>query len=395
MDTSKIYAVDRAVLKDVDPGFAWMTGATLSVVVLGATGDLAKKKTFPALLNLFLEGLIPKETRIFGFGRTKMAREQLHERLRPNLLSVAQNEVAVDKFLEHVFYHSGSEYGSVQAMSDMVEKMEAWEESNADKRIHHRLFYFAVPPDVYAYAALAIAATAMHDKGFNRIILEKPLGMDLPSFQKLNSSLCKHFDEDKLYRIDHYLGKEIVQNISVLRFSNRWLEKVWNRNHVQCVVITFKDVQDVAGRGGYFDKYGIIRDIIQNHLLQILCLVAMEAPATLEGPTAAKAIRDAKVAVLNAITDIKDEDVMIGQYEGYLEDPSVENKQSNCATFAAMRIMINTPRWEGVPFILKAGKAMDNDKAEIRIQFKDSNGAKSMFLGKTAPRNEFGKMHSC
>jgi glucose-6-phosphate 1-dehydrogenase len=187
------------------------------------------------------------------------------------------------------------------------------------------------------------------------------------------------------------LGKEMVQNLAVLRFSNRWLEKIWTRNHIQCVMITFKDAGDVGGRGGYFDKYGIIRDIIQNHLFQIMCLVAMEAPHLLEGPESAKAIRDAKLAVLNAITDIKPEDVMIGQYDGYLDDPTVKNKESTCATFAAMRIFINTPRWAGVPFILKAGKALDDDKAEIRIQFKDSQGAKTMFAGEMPPRNEFGK----
>ena len=225
-------------------------------------------------------------------------------------------------------------------------------------------------------------------KGWTRLIVEKPFGRDLESFEALNSTLAENFTEDHIYRIDHYLGKEMVQNLTVLRFSNTWFERVWNSHDVQCIILTFKEPFGTEGRGGYFDKYGIIRDILQNHLLQVLCLLTMETPTVLEGPGAGKAIRDAKVAVLNAITPVQVEDCILGQYEGYTDDPTIENKDTNCPTFAVIKLKINTPRWHGVPIILKAGKALDERKSEMRIQFKDAPAAEYLFQGQDCPRNE-------
>jgi 6-phosphogluconate dehydrogenase (decarboxylating) len=210
----------------------------------------------------------------------------------------------------------------------------------------------------------------------------------LQSFEELNSTLAEQFSEDHLYRIDHYLGKEMVQNLTVLRFSNTWFERVWNSNDIQCVILTLKEPFGTEGRGGYFDQYGIIRDILQNHLLQVMTLLAMEPPTTVDGPGAGKAIRDAKVAVLNAIPPIKLEDVILGQYEGYSDDETILNKDTNCPTFAMVRMFINNPRWHGVPFVLKAGKALDEHKAEMRIQFKDAPAATYLFAGQDCPRNE-------
>jgi glucose-6-phosphate 1-dehydrogenase len=168
------------------------------------------------------------------------------------------------------------------------------------------------------------------------------------------------------------LGKDMVQNLTVLRFSNTWFEKIWNQGDIQCVMLTFKEDFGTQGRGGYFDKYGIIRDVLQNHLMQMLSLLAMETPSTVQGPQAGKAIRDAKVAVLNSISPIKIEDCVLGQYEGYADDPSIENKDTYTPTFAVIKLSVNTPRWAGVPFIMKAGKALDERKSEMRIQFKDA-----------------------
>jgi len=176
--------------------------------------------------------------------------------------------------------------------------------------------------------------------------------------------------------------------MSVLRFSNTWFEQVWDKDNIQCVMFTFKEPFGTDGRGGYFDKYGIIRDILQNHLLQVLTLVAMETPVVLDGPRSGKAIRDAKVAVLNAISEIQLEDSVLGQYEGYADDPTIENKDTNCPTFAMLKLNINTPRWAGVPFILKAGKALNERKAEIRVQFRDAPAASFLFPGQDVPRNE-------
>jgi glucose-6-phosphate 1-dehydrogenase len=165
---------------------------------------------------------------------------------------------------------------------------------------------------------------------------------------------------------------------------------VWNTQNIQNVILTFKEPFGTEGRGGYFDQYGIIRDILQNHLLQVLTLLAMECPTVLEGASAGNAIRDAKVAVLNAMSTIKLEDVVLGQYEGYSDDPTIENKDTNTPTFACIRLFINTPRWAGVPFILKAGKALNERKAEMRIQFKDAPAADFLFDGEDCPRNELG-----
>lgn len=227
----------------------------------------------------------------------------------------------------------------------------------------------------------------MADKGWTRVIIEKPFGRDLQSCEELLGTLSEYFDEEQMFRIDHYLGKEMVQNLIAMRFGNLWFERLWNRDNIQCVMLTFKEPFGTDGRGGYFDKYGIIRDIIQNHLLQVLSLLAMEPPSTVDGPEAGESIRDAKVQVLTAIPPITLDDCFLGQYEGYTDDPTIENKDTNTPTFAVLRCFVNTPRWAGVPFIFKAGKAVNERKAEMRIQFKDAPAAKFLFESK-CPRNE-------
>jgi glucose-6-phosphate 1-dehydrogenase len=182
----------------------------------------------------------------------------------------------------------------------------------------------------------------------------------------------------------------MVQNLSVLRFSNVWFERLWDSHSIETIILTFKEPFGTEGRGGYFDQYGIIRDILQNHLMQVLTLLCMETPTCLEGPGAGKAIRDAKVAVLNAIRPISLSDVVLGQYEGYADDPTITNKQTNTPTFAVVRLFINTPRWHKVPIILKAGKALNERKAEMRIQFHDAPAAEFLFAGADCPRNELG-----
>jgi glucose-6-phosphate 1-dehydrogenase len=375
-----------------DADMEWLTDACLSVVVVGASGDLAKKKTYPSLLNLYDDNLLPKNVRIYGYARSNLTDAELRDRLRPFLLKTSHEPEVIERFLERCFYQGGKSYGDVDAFGELKIQMEAFEKQNSTQKHANRLFYFAIPPNVFADTAVAIKQTCMQDEasGWTRLIVEKPFGRDLESFEKLNKTLSEHFTEDHLYRIDHYLGKEMVQNLSVLRFSNIWFERVWNADSIKCVILTFKEPFGTDGRGGYFDKYGIIRDILQNHLLQVMTLLAMEPPTTLVGPTAAKGIRDAKVNVLNAIEPIRLEDVVLGQYEGYADDPTIENKETNTPTFATIRFYINTPRWHGVPFFLKAGKALNERKAEMRIQFKDAPGAYYLFKGEATPRNELG-----
>jgi glucose-6-phosphate 1-dehydrogenase len=311
----------------------WLTGSTLCIVVVGASGDLAKKKTYPSLLNLYDDGYLPAHCQIWGYARSKMTNEDLRNRLRPFLLSAegqSHDVETVERFLQLCVYQSGTSYGDEAAYASMAHDMTTLEQAaiancttttTTGHRVSraNRLFYFAIPPSAFAETAVAIKKTSMQDEalGWTRLIVEKPFGRDLESFELLNKTLSQHFTEDHLYRIDHYLGKELVQNLTVLRFSNIWLERIWNAHDIQSVMLTFKEPFGTEGRGGYFDQYGIIRDILQNHLLQVLTLLAMEAPFTLEGPSAGKAIRDAKVAILNAIKPITMDDVVLGQYEGY------------------------------------------------------------------------------
>jgi len=251
------------------------------------------------------------------------------------------------------------------------------------------MFYLAIPPNVFGDAAVMIKVLAMADEkegAWTCIVIEKPFGRDTESFNELNSVISKTFSESHLFRIDHYLGKEMVQNLQMLRFGNRFFERLWSHNDIQSVILTFKEPFGTEGRGGYFDKFGIIRDVIQNHLLQVLTLVAMEPPPRFHGPDAGDLVRDAKVQVLKAISVLTVDDCVLGQYEGYTDDDGVPD-DSVTPTFACIKMFVNNPRWHGVPFILKAGKALNEKKAEIRIQFKEAPAAAFMF-GVDMPQNE-------
>jgi len=364
----------------------------LIVVIIGASGDLAKKKTYPSLLHLYAANLLPADTLIYGFARSDLTHEQLRQRLQPHLEKAAESSnystQTIQDFLSKCYYQRGVRYGDTKAFQSLVSQMKTYESQYPSKLSHNRLFYFAVPPNVFAEAGVAIKQNScISERGWTRLVIEKPFGRDLQSCEELLSIMGKNFDEENLYRIDHYLGKEMVQNLLVLRFGNGWFEKLWDRDSIQCVILTFKEPFGTEGRGGYFDNYGIIRDIIQNHLLQVLTLLAMEAPIKADGAEAGQSIRDAKCAVLKSIPPIDIEDCVLGQYEGYTDDETIENKDSNCPTYAAIHCRIRNPRWAGIPFILKAGKALDERKAEMRIQFKDAPASEFLF-DDTCPRNE-------
>eukprot|EP00584_Thalassiosira_punctigera_P009774 CAMPEP_0172530672 /NCGR_PEP_ID=MMETSP1067-20121228/4335_1 /TAXON_ID=265564 ORGANISM="Thalassiosira punctigera, Strain Tpunct2005C2" /NCGR_SAMPLE_ID=MMETSP1067 /ASSEMBLY_ACC=CAM_ASM_000444 /LENGTH=784 /DNA_ID=CAMNT_0013314917 /DNA_START=150 /DNA_END=2504 /DNA_ORIENTATION=+ len=362
---------------------AWIKEG-LAVMVVGASGDLAKKKTYPSLLSLFAGNLLPKDVVIYGFARSKMSDDDLRSRLRGYLENKAEDAV-VEDFLGRCFYQSGSGYGDIDGWKELDAKLQVIESKSPKKS--NRLFYFAIPPNVFAETGDAIKRACMAPNGFSRMIVEKPFGRDLESCRDILGRLGRHFDETNLFRIDHYLGKEMTQNLMVMRFGNVWMERVWNRDFVQCVMLTFKEPFGTQGRGGYFDQYGIIRDIIQNHLLQVMCLLCMECPNKLDGPEAGEKIRDEKVRVIEAMPPVTLDEVFLGQYEGYTDDETITNKDSNCPTYALVRCFINNPRWAGVPIIFKAGKALNERKAEMRVQFKDAPAAGSLF-GVHVPRNE-------
>ncbi|KAG8344996.1 putative glucose-6-phosphate 1-dehydrogenase [Trypanosoma vivax] len=362
----------------------------LTILVLGASGDLAKKKTFPALFQLYCNGFLPATTNIVGYARTKIADvEEWKDSLKHYFSRLEDRFCHVSSFLKRISYVSGS-YDSPEdfaRLNDIIGKMEA--AYDGTRQGGNRLFYLALPPTVVMEACTNLRRQVMQkpDLGWTRIIIEKPFGHDTESSAELSRKLEPLFDESQIFRIDHYLGKEMVQNIVVTRFANRVFSAIWNNSNIACVKITFKETIGTEGRGGYFDKVGIIRDVVQNHLTQILSLLAMEKPRSLD----AEDIRDEKVLVLRHIEPIAPEDCVIGQYTrsvdglipGYLEDPTVP-PDSRCPTFALLRLKINNDRWHGVPFIIKAGKAMEQRCLGIRIQFKDEIRP----FGDAAQRNE-------
>lgn len=354
------------------------TETNLSVTVVGASGDLAKKKIFPALFALFYEGCLPQNFTIFGYARTKMTDEELREMISRTLTCrIDKRENCGDKmeeFLNRCFYHSG-QYGSEENFAELDTKLKQKEGG----KLSNRLFYLSIPPDIFVDVVRCASERASSKTGWTRVIVEKPFGRDSESSGELTRSLKKYLAEEQIFRIDHYLGKELVENLSVLRFSNLVFEPLWSRNYIRSVQFIFSEDFGTEGRGGYFNNYGIIRDIMQNHLLQILALFAMETPVSLD----AEDIRNEKVKVLRSMRQLKLEDVVVGQYKGhskggktfsgYTEDPTVPN-DSITPTFAAAALFIDNARWDGVPFLMKAGKALNTRRAEIRVQFRHVPG---------------------
>ena len=294
---------------------------------------------------------------------------------------------AQEFFLKRCFYQSGP-YDNASGFKDLDQKMSAAERTaeRQDQSLAppkprvNRMFFLSIPPNVFVPAAGGAADHCSSKTGWTRVIVEKPFGRDSESSKELSAGLAKHLREDQTYRIDHYLGKELIENLTVLRFSNLVFEPLWSRQYIKSVQIIFSENFGTEGRGGYFDQYGIIRDILQNHLLQILALFAMEPPVSLD----AEDIRNEKVKVLKSMIPVVLEDVVLGQYRGrmekdgkklpaYLDDTTVP-KGSLTPTFAAVAMKICNARWDGVPFLLKAGKALDKRVAEIRVQFKNVPG---------------------
>jgi glucose-6-phosphate 1-dehydrogenase len=359
----------------------------LSIVVVGASGDLARKKTFPALFALFSQGFLPDNTNIFGFARSEMDDATFREHITANLTCrYVPGEDCAGKmrdFLKRCFYVRG-QYNSKDSFDALLEQMRVIE-GDVDA---NRLFYMAIPPSVFTDVAHAIGAAGMIRCGicdpWSRIVIEKPFGRDRASSDAMVNEMAQVFSEAQTYRIDHYLGKEVIQNLLILRFANIVFGPLWNCEFIRGVEILWKEDIGTASRGGYFDQYGIIRDVVQNHLLQIVASVAMEPPAYLNSAS----IAAEKARVLRAVPPPQLEDCILGQYgaserhgrtyPGYVDDPTVPN-DSISPTFAAVRLQIDNPRWEGVPFLIYAGKGVDAKMTEIHIHFHPVPG--DMFCG--------------
>ncbi|XP_010250646.1 PREDICTED: glucose-6-phosphate 1-dehydrogenase, chloroplastic [Nelumbo nucifera] len=359
-------------------GFGSKEESTVSITVVGASGDLAKKKIFPALFALFYEDCLPKHFTIFGYARSKMTDAELRNMVSKTLtcrIDKRENcNEKMEQFLKRCFYHSG-QYDSEENFAELHKKLMEHEGG----RVSNRLFYLSIPPNVFIDAVRCASLSASSASGWTRVIVEKPFGRDSESSAALTRGLKQYMAEDQIFRIDHYLGKELVENLSVLRFSNLIFEPLWSRQYIRNVQLIFSEDFGTEGRGGYFDNYGIIRDIMQNHLLQILALFAMETPVSLD----AEDIRNEKVKVLRSMRPLQLGDVVIGQYKShtkggitypaYTDDQTVP-KDSPTPTFAAAALFIDNARWDGVPFLMKAGKALHTKRAEIRVQFRHVPG---------------------
>ena len=359
----------------------WPSGENhehLTICVFGASGDLAKKKIYPSLLALFYEGRLPKSFSVFGYARSKMSSEEFREKIRMSLGCRIEANADCDDFMEVFLSRCEYVHGNYDVDADF-QKLDAEMLKTEEGKRAMRVFYLSIPPSIFVPVAQMSSRNVQSKTGETRVIVEKPFGRDLESSRALTKALAAELSEKQTYRIDHYLGKELIENLTVLRFSNIMFQPLWNRNYIRNVQINFSENFGTEGRGGYFDNYGIIRDIMQNHLLQIMALFAMEEPASLD----AEDIRDEKVKVIRSIREIDIDNVVLGQYKGktsgtnvfpaYLDDETVP-KGSNCATFAAIALFIDNARWDGVPFLMKAGKALHKRGCEIRIQFRHAPG---------------------
>lgn len=359
------------------------TADPCTVIIFGASGDLTKRKLVPALYRLTQERLLPAEFAIVGFARSPMSHDEFRAKMKDAIVTYSEakriDEQVWDSFAKGIFYVAGdvNNADAYQEISKLLEKIDA-ERGTAGNRV----FYLSTSPSLYAEAVQQLGKAQLakpEGKGWTRIIIEKPFGHDLESAKELNVEVARVFDEDQVYRIDHYLGKETVQNLMVFRFANGIFEPVWNRRYVDHVQITNAEAIGVEGRGGYYDTAGVLRDMIQNHVFQVTSLIAMEPPISLS----ANAVRDEKIKAMQAVRAIPpdkvNEFVVRGQYAagavagkpvpGYRDEKDVKpNSQTD--TFAALKLYFDNWRWADVPFYLRSGKRMPKRVTEIAIHFR-------------------------
>jgi len=365
------------------------------LVIFGASGDLTKRKLIPALYELYQQKLLSEKFAILGVSRTDMTDLAFREKMREFLPASEPSDTALSKFLERLFYQSletsdKNDYPKLKARLELL--------GNELFLPANYIFYLSTPPQLYRVIPQILAESGLNDlsTGFKRIIIEKPFGTDLDSARELNKSLLTYYSEGQLFRIDHYLGKETVQNMLVTRFSNGIFEPIWNQNFIHHVEITSAETLGVEDRGGYYDHSGALRDMVQNHLMQLVGMVAMEPPVVIE----ANAIRNEVLKVFQSMRPILEADVPLqvfrGQYtpshigeeliKGYREEHGVD-PQSRTETFVALKFYIDNFRWAGVPFYIRTGKKMPTRVTEVVIYFKTTPHHLFQYQSDTEPIN--------
>jgi len=367
-------------MKDEEDGFK---SPPCLLVIFGGSGDLARRKLVPAMYNLYLDGLLAEGSVILGLGRRDMTHEAFRATLRESAGQFSRQAIAEEKWgeFEKSIYYLAGEIEKQQLYDDIF----AFAENMAGERTppSNRLFYLAIPPTFFSDACCGLRraglVTSPYGSPCSRVIVEKPIGHDLSSAQEINNIISDVFHESQIYRIDHYLGKETVQNLLVFRFANSIFEPLWNHHHIDHIQITAAEEEGIGTRASYYEGAGALRDMVQNHLLQLLCLVAMEPPWSLDPDV----VRDARLAVLRSLRPIVGEGVnhytVRAQYGpaiingaealGYRNEVLIP-ENSTTETFVAIKAFIDNWRWAGVPFYLRTGKRMKKRTTEIAVQFK-------------------------
>lgn len=348
------------------------------IVIFGATGDLANRKLYPSIYRLYRNGKLSENFAVIGVARRPWTNEVFRDKVKESISDFDDPHIDPDKFASHFHYNPFDvqdleHYQELEGLITHLDKKHGTE--------GNRLFYFSMAPNFFGILAANLKSEGLtQTEGWTRLVIEKPFGHDYESARKLNDQIREAFDEDQIYRIDHYLGKEMVQNIEVIRFANVLFEPLWNNQYISNIQITSSEVLGVEERGRYYDSAGALKDMMQNHMLQMLALIAMDPPIKLTP----EEIRGEKVKVLRALRTFEDEEVdeylVRGQYDAgevngeklpaYREANGVD-PESNTDTFVAAKLMIDNFRWAGVPFYIRTGKRMEKKSTEIVVEFKD------------------------
>ena len=356
-----------------------------TLVIFGGSGDLTRRKLLPAVYNLLLDGLLPPDFAVLGLGRKPLSHDDFREIARKGIEQFSRQTMNADKwedFQRRLFYMSGKidDPSTFSKMREQIHEIET-----TFNLPGHRIFYLAIPPTSFSPACEGLSSAGLvypveHNSPFSRVIVEKPIGRDLESAKNINGTIGRVFDESQIYRIDHYLGKETVQNIMVLRFANSIFEPLWNHKYIDHVQITVSEAVALGTRASYYEEAGALRDMVQNHILQLLCLIAMEPPYSLDSDV----VRNARMDVLRGLRPIRGQDVeqmtVRAQYaHGRIKDQEVPGYRreegvradSTTETFVALKVFVENWRWAGVPFFIRTGKALPKRVSEIAVQFKD------------------------